>query len=221
MYDFLECLTYLLSTDFFVMPDSIPAFFICILRSCSGGCSQKGLGLSKQHLPLLVRGGTVALRHSGLWSQVLWEGKYSYQTTNVDLPSILYVLKVCVYIMLYIYPHRPNDRFLSLHSKKFFLVSNSGHLCVFVCVFRSKSSWATHQLGPKPPAWWWQASDPPLFMSSMCELALLLVTQRTAPTLSFRLQLRVRLWGSEQEGIMSLCFNSVIARGEYRHPAFS
>lgn len=52
-----------------------PALFSCTLRSCSCGCSQERLGLSKQHRTLLVRRGTATFRHCGLWSQVLWKGK--------------------------------------------------------------------------------------------------------------------------------------------------
>lgn len=79
---------------------------------------------------------------------------------------------------------------------------------------RTKSSWATHQHGRNPPAWWLRASDPRLSTSSMCGLAPLLATLLTAPTLSLLLQLRVRLQrrrGTE-ELWLSLCFYCVLGR---------
>lgn len=52
-----------------------PSALLCPYRSCSGGRGQEGLGLSQQHLPLLVTGWTTAFEHSGLWGQILWEGR--------------------------------------------------------------------------------------------------------------------------------------------------
>lgn len=61
-----------------------PSTWLCPCRSCSGGRGQEGLGLSQQHRPLLVTGGTTAFQHSWLWGQILREGSFWLSVQSIN-----------------------------------------------------------------------------------------------------------------------------------------